>query len=287
MAELLALARRVRGKTRRAAFPLLCAVLLSACAPLLERQYVSVEPHSSKFWESEAAGTLRAENHQDIVNDLLVLIERHTESATLRLYHFGDEQTVAGTLESAAVETQKETPLGAYAVSYITSTSQAQRGYYEVKLQIGYRRSAEELAAIVNATSAEALYSLLREAVEQGRESLAVRIGYWGPDSPRQVEEAITRLQEETEKEREAEEVPSEDETDSPERTEPSEAMDPPEKTEPSETTEPPERTESPGEQTEPIQVYYYPENGPVGLIEFLLSPQDPVPVISPPLPPA
>ena len=42
----------------------------------------TVEPHSSKFWESEAAGTLRAENYQDIVNDLLILIGQHTESAT-------------------------------------------------------------------------------------------------------------------------------------------------------------------------------------------------------------
>ena len=39
---------------------------------LLERNYATVEPHSSKFWESEAAGTLRAENYQDIVNDLLI-----------------------------------------------------------------------------------------------------------------------------------------------------------------------------------------------------------------------
>ena len=50
----------------------LCALLLlTGCASLLERQYSTVEPHSSKFWESEAADTLRAENHQDLVNDLL------------------------------------------------------------------------------------------------------------------------------------------------------------------------------------------------------------------------
>ncbi len=47
------------------------------CA-LLERSYSTAEPHSSKYWESEAAGTLRAENNQDIVNDLLILIGQHT-----------------------------------------------------------------------------------------------------------------------------------------------------------------------------------------------------------------
>ena len=48
--------------------------LLTGCASLLEREYSTSEPHSSKFWESEAAGTLRAENYQDVVNDLLLLI---------------------------------------------------------------------------------------------------------------------------------------------------------------------------------------------------------------------
>ena len=54
--------------------------LLTGCASLLERSYTTSEPHSSKFWESEAAATLRAENRQDMVNDLLILIGQHTET---------------------------------------------------------------------------------------------------------------------------------------------------------------------------------------------------------------
>ena len=108
---------------------LLILSLLTGCASLLEREYSAVEPHSSKFWESEAAGTLRAENYQDIVNDLLILIGQHSEGATLRLYNFKDDSTVADALEKAAVEIQQETPMGAYAAEYITSSFQAQRGY--------------------------------------------------------------------------------------------------------------------------------------------------------------
>ena len=142
--------------------------LLTGCTPILERQYSTVEPHSSKFWESEAAGTLRAENYQDIVNDLLLLIGQHTEAATLRLYNYEDDMSVADTLEKATTEIQQETPMGAYAVEYITSSSQSQRGYYEISIQISYRRTAEQLQAVVNATSAEALYSLLDTALEAG-----------------------------------------------------------------------------------------------------------------------
>ena len=199
--------------------------LLTGCTPLLERQYSTVEPHSSKFWESEAAGTLRAENYQDIVNDLMLLIGQHTETATLRLYNYEDDVAVADTLEKATTEIQQETAMGAYAVEYITSSSQSQRGYYEISVQISYRRTAEQLQAVVNATSAEALYSLLDTALEAGETELAVRIGYWREESWNRVEEIMAQVREE----RGLEETPA-------------------------------------------WVVNYYPAEGPVGLIEFLLD---------------
>ena len=178
---------------------LLSLCLLTGCTPLLEREYSTVEPHSSKFWESEAAGTLRAENHQDIVNDLLLLIGQHRETATLRLYNFESDLSVADTLERAAAEIQQETPLGSYAVEYITSSSQAQRGYYEAAVRISYRRSLEQLQSVVNATSPEALYSLLADALADGRTELAVRMGYWGETGLARLEEAVALLREEQE----------------------------------------------------------------------------------------
>lgn len=175
----------------------MCALMtLTGCSALLEREYSTVEPHSSKFWESEIAGTLRAENYQDIVNDLLILIGQHTESAMLRLYNYEDDMTVAEILERATTEVMQETPMGAYAVEYITSSSQSQRSYYEISVQISYRRTAEQIQAVVNATSAVALYSLLDNAVAEGKSELAVRIGYWNADSPAQVETTVADVRE-------------------------------------------------------------------------------------------
>lgn len=177
----------------------LALCLLTGCAALLERTYSTAEPHSSKFWESEAAGTLRAENHQDVVNDLLLLIGQHTETAALRLYNFESDLAVADTLERATTEIQQETPMGAYAVEYITASSRAQRGYYEVAVRISYRRTLEQLQAVVNATSPEALYSLLADALNAEQTELAVRMGYWGEDGQARVEDAMTQLREERE----------------------------------------------------------------------------------------
>ena len=179
--------------------PLAVLCLLTGCSALLERTYSTAEPHSSKFWESEAAGTLRAENHQDVVNDLLLLVGRHQETATLRLYEFKSDLAVSDTLERAAAEVQQETPMGAYAVEYITTSSHAQRGYYEVAVRIGYRRTLEQLQAVVNATSPEALYSLLAAALDEGKTELAVRMGYWGENGGTRVEESMQQLREERE----------------------------------------------------------------------------------------
>ena len=207
---------------------LLAALLLTGCTPLLEREYSTTEPHSSKFWESEAADTLRAENYQDIVNDILLLIAQHTDDATVRLYDFEDDVSVADTLERAAVEIQQQTPLGAYAVSYITTSSQAQRGYYEIAVKIGYRRTAEQIQSVVNATRPEAVSSLLEAALNDGRTELAVRIGYWGQDGQSGIESAVAQVREERELTEET-----------------------------------------------PWLVNYYPAEGPVGLVEFLLDPTE------------
>jgi uncharacterized protein YceK len=171
---------------------LACSVLLSGCASLLEREYSTVEPHTEQFWESEAAGTLRAESRQDVVNDLLILISQHTEKATLRLYNYTDDVNVADMLQRATDEVRRETPMGAYAVEYITSSATAQRGYYEVELSIGYRRSAEQVKAVVNATSAEAVRNLLEGALDAGKTELAVRVGYWDESSRETVETLIS-----------------------------------------------------------------------------------------------
>ena len=192
-------------KWRPMVWMLVSLCLLTGCASLLERTYSKVEPHSSRFWESEAADTLRAENYQDIVNDLLILIGQHTESASLRLYNFEDDLAAAAAMEQAAAETQQETPLGAYAVEYMTSAGQSRRGYYEATVKISYRRTAEQVQSLVNATSPEAVYSLLDAALDEGGTELAIRVSYWGTDGRERVEAAVEQLR----KERGLEETPT------------------------------------------------------------------------------
>ena len=159
---------------------LLCLTLAGCGDRLLERSYSTVTPHSAAYRETEDADTLRAENYQDLVNALLMLLGEHSESGVVRVY--GDAPDKAALAERACVEVQQETALGAYLLDYITYDGAAENGYYELTARFGYRRTAEEQMAIVNATSVEALPDLLRAAVEAGASALAVRVGHFDAD---------------------------------------------------------------------------------------------------------
>ena len=82
--------------------------------------------------------------------------------------------------ERACKEVQQETPLGAYAVEYLTYTvDDSARNYTAIQLTIGYRRTPEQIASMVYTTSISALHDLLTSAARSGSGELVVQVGYF------------------------------------------------------------------------------------------------------------
>ncbi|MBE6918336.1 MAG: hypothetical protein E7469_01450 [Ruminococcaceae bacterium] len=157
---------------------LAAAVLLSGCSSFLYREYSVVEPHSSDYYENE--DVLRAESYQDVVNGLLILVGQQAKEGTVWLYPDNADTDVAALAEQACREVQQETPLGAYAVDYLTYTiDSTPRNYVEIDLTIGYRRTAEQMDAIVHTTSISALADLLTAAADRGVSELTVQLSYF------------------------------------------------------------------------------------------------------------
>ena len=172
------------------------ALPLSGCG-LLERGYGRVEPHSSSYYESGAANVLRAENNQDLVNDLLVLIGDYAAEGTIWLYPGEEALKAEQAIEDACQEVQRETPMGSYAVEYMTYTvSDDNRAYSEIKLTIAYRRTEAELKAVVHATSVSALHTLLTAAAGTDAAELVVQVGYFD-DQAQEVRDIVTQVQQE------------------------------------------------------------------------------------------
>ena len=161
-------------------FLLLCgALLLSGCG-LLRREYSRMEPHSATYYEGDRRDVLRAESYQDLVNDLLLLVAAHAEEGTV--WYYAEEETdLSREAQRACAEVQQETPLGAYALDYLTYTvDDGGRGYTQLRFTAGYRRTLQQIQSIVHATGGAALTDLLRAAAQNGGKELVVQMGTSG-----------------------------------------------------------------------------------------------------------
>lgn len=217
----------------------LCLILLCGCGSFLNRSYSSVTPHSSSYFSSEDPSALRADNYQELVNALLLLVGSHATEGTVWLYPSADTADPAVAAERACREVQQDTPMGAYAVEYLTYTIDAVAHHHNVlSLTVGYRRTAEQVAAMVHTTSVSALYDLLTAAANGGAEELTVQVSAF--DQPREeVRDGVARLQAQL--------------------------------LAPEETVEDGQEIVLPPDVT-PWQVYFYPATGEAGIIEILLN---------------
>ena len=99
---------------------LLCALLLTGCGSFLNREYSDSEPHSATYFGGDDRSVLRVESYQDLVSGLLMLISDRAAEATVWLYPSADTPDAADAMARACSEVQQETPLGSYALSYLT-----------------------------------------------------------------------------------------------------------------------------------------------------------------------
>ena len=160
---------------------LLCVLLTAAgCASLLERSYSVVEPYSNRYWDSAAEDTLRAENHQDLVNSLLMLVEEREEEGVIRCYGVANSYLQA---QSACREVSEETALGSYLLSSLTFTYENGTGYSSITCSMAYREDTEDPAALMTLSDSQSLVDLLRLAVREEHERQTARFSYNMPRS--------------------------------------------------------------------------------------------------------
>ena len=238
-------------------------MLLSGCASLLERSYSVVEPYADRYWDASAEDTLRAENYQDLVNSLLLLVEQRVEEGVIR-YYYSEGDGYSQALD-ATNEVRKDTMLGSYLLEQIAFNYKAYEGYCTLTYQMSYRQDAEDVDTLMVLSDSQSLVDLLRLAVREGHDKLTARFAF---DMSRlDVEEAIASLWQEI--------CTGEEET-VPPVLEEEEQTAPPEEGQTGETGGE-EAPAEPGTEEPlppcPWEIRFYPDQEAAELVEILLRP--------------
>lgn len=159
---------------------LCAALLLGGCSGLLNREYTLVTVHSAAPTVESDQLTIRAESYQDLVNALIYFINQGQETGTVRLYNYPYDVNLD--LERACAEVSQEDPVGAYAVASIRGDVTPIVSCYEANIEIAYRRTPEQVAAVIPATGDSAIRTQLREALAASREEIVLRLSYFDGD---------------------------------------------------------------------------------------------------------
>ena len=167
-------------KKRVLALALILCLSLTGCASLLEREYVVVSPYRPVSNLSDSSSALRVESYQELVNAVLYLVTIGEEQGVLNLYNY--TQDVEADLNRACLEVLQEDPLGAYSVEQITHNYSLIVSYYEVNLQITYRRSREQVGSIAAVTGSSAIRSVISSALTSFAPESVLRISYFTED---------------------------------------------------------------------------------------------------------
>ncbi|MBR5381396.1 MAG: hypothetical protein IK136_02115 [Oscillospiraceae bacterium] len=163
-------------KRLTALLALLLALLTlgSGCMSALERDYVTETVHKPSAPPPEGAATpvVEVSDYQQLHDAIEGFVNAREENGLIRLvgYPRDIEEDVSG----ACMDVANNTPMGAYAVYYITGSVSRIVSYYEAAVSITYKKSAEQMASVVEADDWEAVREAISSAMYDGAPSLAL-----------------------------------------------------------------------------------------------------------------
>lgn len=154
---------------------LICLVfLLSGCASLAPDEYLSVTPHVDSGTLTSTSDAVTAENYLGLKNAILNQVRTGQTEGVIRVTNYDGD--VEADLSEAAYEVSKLDPLGAYAVDYMTHSCTQIVSYYEIRVNITFRRTAREIAEIQSVSTQLQLQEKLQAAIQNYDSRLTLRL---------------------------------------------------------------------------------------------------------------
>lgn len=172
---------------------LLWAVLcssLTACSVFLEDTYSSVTPHTVAP-VSEDSKIILVESYHELVNALTYYVTAMEATGQIRLNEYSKDAAKID-LTTAVQEVLKETALGSYGVDKIDWELSTIMGTVESEIQISYKKSTEELNAILPVNGTNAIVSVVSQSLADKSDSLVMQ-NSWSSSDRSQIPSIMQR----------------------------------------------------------------------------------------------
>lgn len=151
---------------------LLLAMLCGCSGP---DTYLTVKPHAGSKPQSMAENAVMVQNYDGLKKAILGFVENGQSKGNIRAANYvGD---VEEDLAKATYEVLKLEPLGAYAVDYLSHDSTMIINHYDINIDITFRRTPQEIAAVESVATQPMLVERLHQAAENYEPRVALRMG--------------------------------------------------------------------------------------------------------------
>jgi len=157
---------------------ILCIVMsmpvLSGCSSLVEGEYTSVTAHRQGVSDEDklSAEVTDVSTYDQLRDEILDLISSRKEYGVIRF--IGYDGIVEADVSEACMEISYDTPIGAYAVYYLTSSVNKIVSYYEAEMYITYKKTARQINSIKSANTEQKINNQVKLAMQTYSPSIAI-----------------------------------------------------------------------------------------------------------------
>ena len=140
-------------------------IFFSGCASMFEHSYLVISEHEDDYvdiHDDESVQNVR--NYTSMKNALLNLVNSASEAGVITTKNYAGN--VPEDISKACLEVTRETPMGVFAVDYMTHDAAQILSYYEIDVYIKYKRSEEEIDSVVSVNSGPALQELIKNTLQ-------------------------------------------------------------------------------------------------------------------------
>lgn len=151
-------------------------VSLCGCASVFEKEYFSAADYQDTDTESGVSGDGASEikNYFGLKVAISGLVSAHAESGTLDFRRYNG--SINDDIAAACKEVSTSTALGSYCVDYISYDLDRIVSYYEARIYVSYKRTAQETESMLRCSTTTDLYAKLKTAMSELKSPVVIMV---------------------------------------------------------------------------------------------------------------